>query len=261
MLRFTSLHGTVPMYGAIRSFSCWTQRDTQLEVAGVPPDYFSETGQLWGNPLYNWPKHTATGYEWWIERIKYQLTLTDFLRIDHFKRIWPVLNVPYGEETAINGEWKPAPRYQLLPTVTGKSCFIFRSSLRIWVRSTILLSNYVTNSICLAWRSYSLHLRIRKKMIFFHIIIRNCVCYTGTHDNDTTLGWYQKAYEASKDKASRYFPAQMPVISAWSYDQGMFLFCCKYGCCSYAGCSEIRFMGSSEYSGCRRRQLGLALWG
>ena len=112
-----SIIGDIPIYVALDSADTWSHPELfQLSegcvpkaVAGVPPDAFSATGQLWGNPLYDWEYHKKTGYAWWIERIKYQLTVTDFLRIDHFRGFDRYWAVPYGEETAINGEWKPAP--------------------------------------------------------------------------------------------------------------------------------------------------------
>ena len=154
-----SIVGDAPIFLAWDSADVWSHQELFMldskgyptEVAGVPPDYFSETGQLWGNPLYNWSKHTATGYEWWIERIKYQLTLTDFLRIDHFRGFDRYWAVPYGEETAINGEnGSPLPVSTSSHSYKQILAMTFRSSLRIWVRLTILLSNCVTNSICRA---------------------------------------------------------------------------------------------------------------
>ena len=120
-----SIVGDTPIFLAWDSADVWSNQELFLldskgypiEVAGVPPDYFSATGQLWGNPLYNWKKHTETGYAWWIERIKYQLTVTDFLRIDHFRGFDRYWAVPYGEETAINGKWRKGPGMELFNAI------------------------------------------------------------------------------------------------------------------------------------------------
>lgn len=86
-------------------------------VAGVPPDYFSETGQLWGNPLYDWDTHKKERYQWWISRIRNQLDVLDYLRIDHFRGFEAYWAVPYGEETAINGKWKHGPKEDLFRAI------------------------------------------------------------------------------------------------------------------------------------------------
>lgn len=103
--------GDIPIFVSMDSADVWANRylfqlDTKgfpLRVAGVPPDYFSETGQLWGNPLYQWEVHEKEGYAWWISRIKNQLEVLDILRIDHFRGFEAYWSVPYGEKTAVNG--------------------------------------------------------------------------------------------------------------------------------------------------------------
>lgn len=108
--------GDIPFFVSLDSADVWAnkelyQLDTKghpLQVAGVPPDYFSATGQLWGNPLYDWKHHEADGYSWWIDRIKMQMKLTDYLRIDHFRGFEAYWSVPADEETAVNGKWKKA---------------------------------------------------------------------------------------------------------------------------------------------------------
>ena len=162
--------GDIPIFVAWDSVDVWCNKklfdlDSKgypKTVAGVPPDYFSATGQLWGNPLYKWSEHTKTGYEWWFKRIRHQLKLADFLRIDHFRGFDKYWAIPYGEETAVNGKWMKAPGV-----------------------------NFFT--------------QLEATLGYHMPIIRNCVCYTGTHDNDTTLGWYQKCYEQSRDKLRRYY--------------------------------------------------------
>ena len=177
-----------------------------IEVAGVPPDYFSATGQLWGNPLYNWKKHTETGYAWWIKRIKYQLTLTDFLRIDHFRGFDKYWAVPYGEETAINGEWKPAPGlnfFTQLEANLGYHLPIIAEDLGEIDEPVIeLRDKFGLPGMKILQFAFE---NPDENDFLPHNYTRNCVCYTGTHDNDTTLGWYTKAFETSKDKLRRYY--------------------------------------------------------
>ncbi len=212
--RGISIVGDTPIFLAWDSSDVWSHQELFMldakgyptEVAGVPPDYFSATGQLWGNPLYNWKKHSETGYEWWIERIRYQLTLTDFLRIDHFRGFDKYWAVPYGEETAVNGEWKPAPGvnfFTQLEANLGYRLPIIAEDLGEIDESVVeLRDKFGLPGMKILQFAFE---NPEENDFLPHNYTRNCVCYTGTHDNDTTLGWYNKAYEASKDKLRRYF--------------------------------------------------------
>lgn len=132
--------GDIPLFVSMDSADVWAnkhlfQLDTTgypLAVAGVPPDYFSATGQLWGNPLYNWEVHQADGFSWWIKRIQNQLKILDTLRIDHFRGFEAYWSVPYGEETAINGHWSRLPEWNFSPQSNRRWEKIFRSLPRIW---------------------------------------------------------------------------------------------------------------------------------
>lgn len=209
-----SIVGDIPIFMAWDSVDVWANKKLfQLDskgyptvVAGVPPDYFSETGQLWGNPLYNWEKHTQTGYEWWINRIKYQLTLADFVRIDHFRGFDKYWAVPYGEQTAINGKWIEAPGvnfFTQLEATLGYHLPIIAEDLGEIDDSVIeLRDKFGLPGMKVLQFAFE---NPEENNFLPHNFIRNCVCYTGTHDNDTTLGWYKHAYESSKDKFRRYF--------------------------------------------------------
>lgn len=209
-----SIIGDIPIFMAWDSVDVWAHQELFLldskgyptVVAGVPPDYFSATGQLWGNPLYNWKKHTETGYEWWLDRIKYQLTLSDFLRIDHFRGFDKFWAIPYGEETAINGEWLPAPGvnfFTQLEATLGYHLPIIAEDLGEIDDSVIeLRDKFGLPGMKVLQFAFE---NPEENDFLPHNFTRNCVCYTGTHDNDTTLGWYKHAYEASKDKLRRYF--------------------------------------------------------
>lgn len=175
-------------------------------VAGVPPDYFSATGQLWGNPLYKWSEHTKTGYEWWIKRIRHQLKIGDFVRIDHFRGFDKFWAVPYGEETAVNGKWIQAPGvnfFTQLEATLGYNMPIIAEDLGEIDQSVIdLRDKFGFPGMKILQFGFE---NPNENNFLPHNYVRNCVCYTGTHDNDTTLGWYQKCYEQSRDKLRRYY--------------------------------------------------------
>lgn len=206
--------GDIPIFMAWDSVDVWANQELFLLdskgyptcVAGVPPDYFSATGQLWGNPLYNWEKHTASGYEWWLNRIRHQLTLSDFLRIDHFRGFDKFWAIPYGETTAINGKWVQAPGinfFTQLEATLGYHLPIIAEDLGEIDDSVIeLRDKFGLPGMKVLQFAFE---NPEENDFLPHNFTRNCVCYTGTHDNDTTLGWYTHAYEASRDKIRRYF--------------------------------------------------------
>lgn len=206
--------GDIPIFVAWDSVDVWCNKklfdlDSKgypKTVAGVPPDYFSATGQLWGNPLYKWSEHTKTGYEWWFKRIRHQLRLADFLRIDHFRGFDKFWAVPFGEETAVNGKWVQAPGinfFTQLEATLGYHMPIIAEDLGEIDQSVIdLRDKFGLPGMKILQFGFE---NPEENSFLPHNFIRNCVCYTGTHDNDTTLGWYQKCYEASKDKLRRYF--------------------------------------------------------
>lgn len=206
--------GDIPIFVAWDSVDVWCnqslfdldEKGYPNNVAGVPPDYFSATGQLWGNPLYKWSEHTKTGYEWWFKRIQHQLRLADFVRIDHFRGFDKYWAIPYGEETAVNGKWMEAPGvnfFTQLEATLGYNMPIIAEDLGEIDQSVInLRDKFGLPGMKILQFGFE---NPNENNFLPHNFIRNCVCYTGTHDNDTTLGWYQKCYEASKDKLRRYF--------------------------------------------------------
>lgn len=206
--------GDIPIFVAWDSVDVWSNpslfkldsKGYPTVVSGVPPDYFSASGQLWGNPLYDWKNHTKTGYQWWIDRIRYQLSLTDFLRIDHFRGFDKYWAVPYGEPTAINGKWEEAPGVNFFTTLEatlGYNLPIIAEDLGEIDRSVVeLRDKFSLPGMKILQFAFE---NPEENHFLPHNFTRNCVCYTGTHDNDTTLGWYNKAYESSKDKLRRYF--------------------------------------------------------
>ena len=164
-------------------------------VAGVPPDYFSATGQLWGNPLYNWKKHTETGYEWWPTGNSHHQTHIEFHRIDHYSGFDKYWAIPYGEETAINGKWVEAPGvnfFTQLEATLGYHLPIIAEDLGEIDDSVIeLRDKFGLPGMKVLQFAFE---NPEENDFLPHNFVRNCVCYTGTHDNDTTLGWYKHAY-------------------------------------------------------------------
>jgi len=193
--------GDIPLYVALDSVDAWANTDifqfdeekNPIAVGGVPPDYFSATGQLWGNPLYRWDVLKQQGFKWWIDRIKANLVLYDIIRIDHFRGFAGYWSVPYGEKTAINGKWIPGP---------GKAVFeaIQRELGDIPVIAEDL--GVMTDDVEDLRDAFNLP---GMKILQFafdsseandylpHNFPKNCVVYTGTHDNDTIMGWIKNA--------------------------------------------------------------------
>lgn len=221
-----SIVGDMPIFVSIDSSDVWANKglfclDSKgypTEVAGVPPDYFSATGQLWGNPLYNWSAHKKQGYQWWINRIKTQFTMVDYLRIDHFRGFESYWAVPADEETAMNGKWKKGPGEELFNAIRkelGDELPIFAEDLGIITPEVEALRDRfdfpgmkVLQFGFEAWTTDNFYPHNFKTT--------NCICYTGTHDNNTTLGWYNDAREETKDRVRRYLNCDGGNIS-WDF--------------------------------------------
>ncbi len=206
--------GDAPIFMSLDSCDVWAnkkyfQLDTKgfpTHVAGVPPDYFSATGQLWGNPLYDWDAMKKAGYSWWIERVRRQLELVDHLRIDHFRGFESYWSVPAGEETAIHGSWKKGPGADLFRTIAkalGENLPIFAEDLGIITPEVEALREELGFPGMKVLQFGFGDMNDRSYIPHFYTDV-NCLCYTGTHDNDTTAGWYQSQPEQIKDRIRRY---------------------------------------------------------
>ncbi len=206
--------GDIPIFVSMDSADVWANQnlfklDTKghpLSVAGVPPDYFSKTGQLWGNPLYDWKAHEDTKFAWWILRIKNQLKHVDILRIDHFRGFEAYWSIPYGEKTAINGEWIKAPGFQLFEAVQkalGKDLPIIAEDLGTITKEVHeLRTNFEFPGMKIL--QFAFEVTSDSSYLPHQYPDANCVCYTGTHDNDTTIGWYKTVKEDCKKKLTAY---------------------------------------------------------
>ncbi len=225
-----SIIGDIPLYVAFDSSDAWSNPGifdfddnlNPINVAGVPPDYFSETGQLWGNPLYKWETLKNTGYQWWIDRIEANFTLYDILRIDHFRGLAAFWAVPFGEETAINGQWIEAPGEDMLKTVFDKlgSLNIIAEDLGVITPDVVALREKFNMP---GMKILQFAFDSGEENDFMpHTYDKNCVVYSGTHDNDTTLGHFHHSKESDKHLMMEYFgvnkkdPAWSFIKLAWS---------------------------------------------
>lgn len=204
--------GDLPIYVAMDSADTWSQPQLfqvneeriPKAVAGCPPDAFSSTGQLWGNPLYNWEYHKNSGYQWWIQRLSYCYKLYDIVRIDHFRGFDEYYSIPYEHQTAQFGHWEKGPGYDIFEA--------FKQELgEVAVIAEDL--GYLTQSVLdLVKKCGYPGMKIlqfafdsgEENDYLPHNYIRNCVVYTGTHDNDTTAGWYHSFADSDRDFINRY---------------------------------------------------------
>ena len=210
--RGVSLIGDIPIFVAYDSADVWRNLDIFLlddqgmptAVAGVPPDYFSKTGQLWGNPLYNWETMEGQGFNWWIERFRHAFTLFDSLRIDHFRGFEAAWQVSAKERTAERGTWVTAPGGPLFEAVRSElgNLPIIAEDLGVITPEVEALRDRFgfpgMKILQFAFDSGPTNPYLP------HNYIRNCVVYTGTHDNDTTLGWYLSQDEQLRSLTRNY---------------------------------------------------------
>jgi 4-alpha-glucanotransferase len=210
--------GDIPIFVAADSVDVWAnpeifilnEKGQPTVVAGVPPDYFSETGQLWGNPLYDWKAMQKNDFKWWLKRIKGTLKLIDIIRIDHFRGFEAYWEVKAGSETAINGKWVKAPGKKLFKTVQKElgDIPIIAEDLGIITKEVEELRDEF-NFPGMKILQFAFDVKesggINSNNLYLpHNHQRNAVVYTGTHDNDTTLGWYQGLSEQEQETVQRY---------------------------------------------------------
>lgn len=204
--------GDIPIFVAMDSADAWANPElfyldktgNPTVVAGVPPDYFSPTGQLWGNPLYRWNVHKQTGYKWWIERIRATLSTVDIVRIDHFRGFAGYWEVPGGASTAESGRWVPGPGADLFDAIQdalGGDLPIIAEDLGEITPDVIELRDKFNLP---GMKILQFGFSGPDNPFLPHHYVHNCVAYTGTHDNDTALGWYLTAPEYERDFYHRY---------------------------------------------------------
>ena len=198
--------GDMPIFVAYDSVDVWAHRELfKLDqkgqpavVAGVPPDYFSETGQLWGNPLYDWDRHLADGFHWWIDRLRWSLELFDIVRIDHFRGFSSCWEVPAGASTAVEGEWAPTPGAELFQALQKKlgELPIIAENLGIITKDVERLREQFgfpgMRVLQFAFGGDETNEHLPRNYT------RDTVVYTGTHDNDTSAGWFDGLDETER---------------------------------------------------------------
>ena len=206
------LIGDIPIFVSSDSSDVWANPEIflldaerqPLAVAGVPPDYFSATGQMWGNPLYDWQALRATGYAWWVERFRASLKQVDVVRLDHFRGFEAYWRIPAGMPTAEVGEWEKGPGADFLTAVEaalGKLPIIAEDLGVITPEVEALRVGFGLPGMKILQFAFG---GAPEDRFLPHTYAHNCVVYTGTHDNDTTRGWYEAATEPERDFARRY---------------------------------------------------------
>jgi len=210
--RGVEIIGDTPIFIAMDSADVWTNPELfclneklQPEVvAGVPPDYFSSTGQLWGNPLYRWPAHSETRYAWWIKRLKSTLRQCDYIRLDHFRGFAGYWEVPSHLPTAEIGRWLPGPGTDFFDAVLTHipELPIIAEDLGVITEDvTALKEHYQFPGMKVLQFAFD---RNSSNPFLPHNFTTNCVAYTGTHDNDTTLGWYESLSEDDRTYVNKF---------------------------------------------------------
>lgn len=220
-----SIIGDIPIYVAFDSADTWANPElfqldgtcTPVGVAGCPPDSFSATGQLWGNPLYRWDYHKETGYEWWMRRIDYCYRLYDTVRIDHFRGFDEYYFIPYGDTTAEFGHWEKGPGYDIFKVMKEKigKKPVIAEDLGFLTPSVIKL---VQKTGYPGMKILQFAFDSREESDYLpHNYSNNSVVYTGTHDNDTTMGWYRLLNRQDKGFAKRYLNIKATKDIHWEF--------------------------------------------
>nr|BAG55480.1 putative glycoside hydrolase [uncultured bacterium] len=204
--------GDIPIFVAFDSADVWANQGlfylnddgSPAVVAGVPPDYFSETGQRWGNPLYRWYEMSQNNYAWWTARLKMCFTQADIVRIDHFRGFDAYWEIPAAEPTAVIGKWIKGPGSAFFSAVAenlGELPLIAEDLGLITPEVIALRDRFDFPGMKILQFAFGGE---RNSQFLPHNFDHNCVVYTGTHDNETILGWYQNATEDERDHVRRY---------------------------------------------------------
>jgi 4-alpha-glucanotransferase len=218
--------GDLPLYVSTDSSDVWTNPDIFLldktllptHVGGVPPDYFSETGQLWGNPVYNWQRLKERDYDWWMARLHFNLRMFDLIRIDHFRGLESFWSVEAEEKTAVKGEWVPAYGYEMLEKFRAQigELHLIAEDLGVITREVERLRDSFGLPGMKILQFAFLSDAANKDLP--HNYSRNFLAYTGTHDNDTTQGWFKSAGKEEKQNIRKYFRGNKRRIAVWAVE-------------------------------------------
>lgn len=211
-LKGVQIIGDIPIFIAHDSADAWASRElfhlddqgAPTVVAGVPPDYFSATGQLWGNPLYRWERHARDGYRWWLKRLRAVFSLVDIVRLDHFRGFANYWEIPAGEKTAVNGRWVEGPGADFLDRVEdefGGLPIIAEDLGEISPEVYQLRDQFQLPGMKILLFAFDSD---EENLFLPHHYPENCVVYTGTHDNDTAVGWFERIGKEEKAFALSY---------------------------------------------------------
>ena len=214
------LFGDMPIFVSHDSADVWANQSLFLlnqdkypsHVAGVPPDYFSETGQRWGNPLYDWPVHKTQAFQWWQQRMLNQISYFDLIRIDHFRGFEAYWQIPASCDTAIEGQWQDAPGdalFHCLSEQLGALPLVAEDLGIITPAVTALRKKYQMPGMKILQFAFGSD---ADNPYLPHHHERHSIVYTGTHDNNTGLGWYQSASEQEKHYFSQYSGENMATM-------------------------------------------------
>lgn len=207
--------GDIPIYVAYDSADVWADpqlfrldcNNIPIAVAGCPPDGFSELGQLWGNPIYDWNYHEKNGYKWWIERLRYCFKLYDIVRIDHFRGFDEYYSIPFGSENAINGSWEKGPGTKLFEAVEkaiGKKKYIAEDLGFVTESVRRLVKSCGFPNMKVLEFAFDSRDTGNSSEYLPHNYNSNCVAYTGTHDNQTLKSWYKTISDDEKQLVREY---------------------------------------------------------
>ena len=261
--------GDIPIFIAYDSADAWAHPELfflgedslPTVVAGVPPDYFSATGQLWGNPLYRWDVHKKSGYAWWLERFRSVLNFVDVVRLDHFRGFAGYYEIPFGAPTAEKGQWMTGPGKDFFITVSAELSGSEIGTLPIIAEDL----GVITPDVVELRDAFNLP---GMKILQFgftspsdpflpHNYTRNCVAYTGTHDNDTAMGWYQSAHGSRTKVCSPLFESRWHRLCLGLGPRGMVIGC-RVCPCTDAGFAGSRYRSAYELPLPVGWQLGMA---
>ena len=260
--RGIQIFGDIPIFVAMDSADVWThpslfEMDSNLNprgVAGVPPDYFAADGQLWGNPLYDWKRHKATNYAWWLARLRASFELYDIVRVDHFRGFDEYCKIPANAENAREYEWVPGPGLELFESIkaqfpearlVAEDLGIITDSVRELVVATGVPG---MNVLQFGFEGATEYLP--------HNGIPNSVLYPGTHDNDTAWGWFNKSL--SRSRISFDVTCGCPAKRALGYDPGRLRISIPPFYRADARSAEPGKRGPDEHARTGRRQLAVA---
>jgi 4-alpha-glucanotransferase len=221
--------GDVPIYVAHDSADVWANpglfeldaNGRPTKVAGVPPDYFSATGQLWGNPIYRWDKLAETGYKWWIDRLRATLRVVDMLRLDHFRGFEAYWEVPGGEQTAVNGEWVKGPGAKFFETIQkelGELPLVAENLGVITPEVEALRERFGFPGMSILQFAFGADPEASKFRP--HNFPHELVAYTGTHDNDTTVGWWNSQAGTGSTRSAAEIERERAFVKAYLNTDG-----------------------------------------